>query len=658
MNISNSVQAAIEDYQNGNLKEAESICREILRIRPDDIYVLNLLGNILRDKGDVDKATECYKAAIKRNTQYPGSYYNLAKILHSAGKLDEAISYYRKAIELDPDFPGSYFYLGNVYQEKGRLDEAIRCYRKAIELDPKFPGLYVNLGNVYQEKGRLDEAINSYEGALSVDPDSAAALHNLGNAYQEKGQFGVAISNYKRALQIDPARADTYSSLGNAYFNQGKLEEAEGCFRHALEIKPGFLYAYSYLLLLLNCSSRYSASDIYSEHRRFAEKLAEPLYPTICSYPNECVPERRLKVGYVSPDFKRHPVSFFIEPVLISHSRKEFEIFCYSNVEAEDEVTMRIKQYVKRWRNIVGLSDKDVAELISRDKIDILVDLAGHTLNNRVLLFARKPAPVQVSWIGYPATTGLSTMDYKIVDNYTDPPRVTEQFYTERLIRLPDCFLCYLPGEECPSIDRLPALSNGYITFGSFNNFAKMSPEVFACWIKILKSPADSRLILKARSFSDRTVRRSVESKFTKERISTDRIELFSWVPSMAEHLSLYNRIDIGLDTFPYNGTTTTCEAMWMGVPVITLSGNTHASRVGVSLLSNIGLSGLVAETPDDYVGCAVDLANDRERLCLMRERLRDMMLQSPLADAKRFIFNLEKCYRLIWENWCRFAPK
>jgi predicted O-linked N-acetylglucosamine transferase (SPINDLY family) len=299
------------------------------------------------------------------------------------------------------------------------------------------------------------------------------------------------------------------------------------------------------------------------------------------------------------------------------------------------------------------MSDDRAAETIQRDKIDILTDLAGHTANNRILLFARKPAPVQVSWIGYPATTGLSAMDYKIVDSYTDPPGMTEQYYTEKLLRMPESFLCYLPDKDSPEVGPLPALSSGHITFGSFNNFAKVTPEAMDVWAKILQALPGSRLVLKAKSLSGKGIREHIADTFMQRGIAAERLHMLGWEPSVGDHLGTYNRIDISLDTFPYNGTTTTCEALWMGVPVITLAGNTHASRVGVSLLINAGVSELIAKTCDEYLAIAVALATDTRRLQSMRERLRNMMRQSPLTDAKRFVNALETHYRMIWEQWC-----
>ena len=332
---------------------------------------------------------------------------------------------------------------------------------------------------------------------------------------------------------------------------------------------------------------------------------------------------------------------------------ESLDVFCYSNSLIQDSVTDRIRSHCSEWRLIAGMSDESAFRLIQEDGIDILVDLTGHTRNNRMLLFARKPAPVQVSWIGYPATTGLSAMDYKIVDAYTDPPGITDHFYSEALIRMPESFLCYLPPKDCPEIIRPPVLSAGYICFGSFNNFSKISPVTLDLWAEILQYLPNARLLLKAKCFSDEQMQRDAKKLFSMRNVDSDRIELLPWERTSHAHMSVYNNIDIALDTFPYNGTTTTCEALWMGVPVITLAGKTHASRVGLSMLSNVGLQELIAETKDDYIKKAVQLANDSATLTQLRESLRDRMAQSPLTDAKRFTANLETFYRRIWEKWC-----
>lgn len=564
---------------------------------------------------------------------------------YRSGNLQQAEVMCERILKKQPGDVNILHLLGIINYQRGNYNKAIKYIKKVLQFNPNDAEAYYNLGNALRNKGLLDEAISCYQKALQFNP--------IGAVFHSKGKLDEAISSYQKAIEINPDFADSYNNLGSALKDRGQLNEAEIYFRHALQIKPDYSIAYSNLLFDMNYNSRYNPQTIFSEHLLFAKKFEEPLCHAISPHTNERQLTRRLRIGYVSPDFRRHSVTYFIEPVIVLHNRKDFEIFCYTTVSFHDEVTDRIQKFTDEWRSIEGISDEKATEIIRRDGIDILVDLAGHTGNNRILLFVRKPAPVQVSWIGYPATTGLSTIDYKIVDNYTDPLGMTEQFYTEELIRLPDSFLCYLPDKDSPEVCNLPALTSDYITFGSFNNFPKASPEVIVLWAKILKKIPDSRLIMKTKSFSDRVTCEYAMEQFRMEGIAGDRIELLPWKSSTRQHLDIYNHVDIGLDTFPYNGTTTTCEAMWMGVPVITLAGNTHATRVGVSLLSNIGLTELIANTHEEYVEIAVKLATDIERLQLLRKRLRDMMLNSPLTDANRFTVNLEKCYRMMWEMWC-----
>jgi predicted O-linked N-acetylglucosamine transferase (SPINDLY family) len=403
----------------------------------------------------------------------------------------------------------------------------------------------------------------------------------------------------------------------------------------------------------MNYSQRYEAPQIFSEHLNYAMRFAEPLYPIAFAYGNTKQSGRRLKIGYLSPDFRCHSVAYFIEPVIGAHDREGYEVFCYSDVAKPDEVTARIRGLADQWRDVSPLPDERIADLIRSDEIDILVDLAGHTAKNRLLVFARKPAPLQVSWIGYPSTTGLKTVDYKIVDQYTDPAGFSEQYYTEQLVRLPDCFLCYQPDREAPDIKPLPAMKNGFITFGSFNNLAKVSEDIAITWAEILKAEPSSRLIIKAKGLISERARKNVGEFFRRQGIAENRIKLHPPIPSVAKHLAFYSRIDVALDTFPYNGATTTCEALYMGVPVVTLAGNTHASRVGSSILRNLGLHDLIAESNDTYESIAKRFTDNVKHLLELRDSLRGMMTRSLLTDAKRFTGNLEKAYRDMWTQWC-----
>jgi predicted O-linked N-acetylglucosamine transferase (SPINDLY family) len=660
MNIQKILQQALNYYRADNLDKTEETLRDALKFFPDSPEIHFYLGMTLQYKKQYDESISHYKKALQFNPGLAEAYHYSGVIFQEKGQLEEAITNYQKALKLKPGLDDLYYNLGTAFQKEKRFSEAINCYQKAVQRKPAFAEAYFNMANAFSEIAMRDKslenhqkAIENYDKALSINPKYEDAYLNRGFILQFFNKLEEAFDSYKKILEINPTSAMALNNIGEISRIRGKLNEAEAYFRRAIEIDPDFTSACSNLLITLSYNPCYSGEMLLTEHRIFAEKYFELRAAKSISFSNEQTSERRLRIGYVSPDFRRHSVAYFTEPVILKHNREQFEVFCYSNVKFPDETTFRIRQYTDVWRDISEKSDEDVIKLIRDDCIDILIDLAGHTNNNRILLFAHKCAPVQINWIGYPATTGFQNMDYKIVDHYTDPPGLTEPFYSEKLIRLPDCFLCYLPEKDSPAVGDLPARVSGYITFGSFNNFAKVSPLVIECWTNILKMIPGARLILKAQSFSDMSVRNYVKEIFTHNGISDERIEMLRWKVSKKEHLNLYNRIDVALDTFHYNGTTTTCEALWMGVPVITIAGDTHASRVGVSLLSNVGLPELVVKTPQEYVEITVNLANDIRRLEFLRRNLRDMMLHSPLTDSEHFVVNLEKSYRDIWDNWC-----
>ena len=583
----------------------------------------------------------------------PTPVYNLGVLLFNNQQYDEAIVNFKKALELNPNLINAYNYLGRAFNQKKQFNEAIAFFQKAIQINPTDPTAYINLGILLQNMNQHEKAIECFRAALRFIPNLYQAYDYLGLLLTMDDNIEEAVKCYQSSLVINPNSEMALANLGNLIARQGKLNEAVNYYQRALQINPNNCIAHEAFLCNLSYNAAYNEQTIFSEHFRWAKKFAEPLSSCIVPYNNERISSRKLRIGYVSADFKRHPVANFFEPILAAHNRNYFEVFCYSNVGLCDDISERIKHFTDQWRDISKASDYKAAEAIRKDSIDILIDLSGHTTGNRILLFARKPAPVQVTWIGYLPTTGLSTIDYKIVDNYTDPPGMTDRFYAEKLMRLPESFVCYLPDGQSPDVGPLPALTKGYITFGSFNNFQKVTPQVFELWAKILNSVPSSRLMMKSHIFSDNNTCQYATDMFVKRGIIGDRIILQSADPS-PKHLDSYNLVDIGLDTFPFNGLTTSCEALWMGVPVITLAGTCYASRAGVSVLSNLGLKELIAETPDEYISIAVNLARDLKRLKSLREHLRNIMTRSPLCDAKRFTANLEMCYRQIWETWCK----
>ena len=652
----------------------------------------NNLGNAFRDMGRLDAASRCYEKALLLRSDYAEPHYNLALILHCCGQPGAAVDRYLETVRLRPDFPEAYNNLGNAFKDMGRLDAAAQCYEKAlllkpdyadphynmalmhyaggrpdaaidryheaIRLKPNYPEAYNNLGNVFKDMGRLDAAAQCYEKALMLRPDYASAFLNLGFVLRSRGQLDAAIDQYHEAIRLKPDFPEAYNNLGNALKDQGKLVEAMECFEKALQLKPDFSCVHSNFLLCLNYCNFIDPDRIFLHHRQWSLMHAEPLADKIQPHSNSRLQDRRLRIGYVSPDFRMHSVAYFIEPVLTFHDRNECEIFCYSDLVRSDSVTERLKNLNVHWRETAGMSNEFLSDLIRGDQIDVLVDLAGHTSGNRMLLFARKPSPIQVTYLGYPNSTGLSTLDYRITDAWADPPGQTEPFYTEELMRLPRGFLCYKPPENTPEVKNPPALENGRVTFGSFNHRAKISSEVVGIWARILGALPNTRLILKSRSLSDTGSQNALREMLIKNGVDAERVKFIGYIPSQFEHLELYNSIDIALDTFPYNGTTTTCEAIWMGVPVIVLAGRTHVSRVGVSLLSNLGLTELIAESTDAYCQKAIRLAGELKHLHTLRSGLRKRMLRSALTDAQHYTRSLEKAYRQMWRNWLDKSEK
>lgn len=406
-------------------------------------------------------------------------------------------------------------------------------------------------------------------------------------------------------------------------------------------------------LCRLNYDPAQSAAAIHAAHVAWAERFAAPLYPEAASFPNDPRPDRPLRIGYVSGDLRRHPVALFVEPILRAHDRDGFQVYCYANSDETDDLNQHLRSLVPQWRDIAGLSDAALADQIRADAIDILVDLSGHTARNRLLVFARKPAPVQATMIGYVASTGLATMDYRLTDGICDPMEASDPFFTETLYRLPDGFNCYAPPKGLPDPGPLPLAQAGHVTFGSFNNLDKASPAVLDLWARILVALPDARLILKTKSLSEPTVQDSVMTAFQRHGVAPDRVELIEWTATLREHFEVYRRIDIALDPFPYNGTTTTCEALAMGVPVIAMIGDRHAARVSYSILARLGLAGLAAETADEYLVRAVVLAGRPDMIGNLRGVLRRLLYGSRITDATAYTAGLEAAYRAMWQRWC-----
>ncbi|MGD0389774.1 MAG: tetratricopeptide repeat protein, partial [Tepidisphaeraceae bacterium] len=566
-----------------------------------------------------------------------------------AGQFEEAVGSCREAIRLKPDFAGAHNNLGNALYNLGRLSEAIASYCQAIRLKPDYAEAHNNLGNALAAQRQLDQAIASYRRAIRFKPDYALAHKNLANALKDMGQLDEAIVSFRQAIRVKPDYAEAHSNLGNALKNVGRLDEAIAIVRQALQIKPDFAGAHSNLVFMLQYHPGYDGRMIHEEVRRWNRQHAEPLKKFIQPHTNSRDPDRRLRIGYVSADFFDHASAFFLLPLFRHHDPRQVELFCYSLRARTDAVTQEMKNHVQHWRTVAGLADAKVAARVREDQIDILMDLALHRSKKSLMVFARKPAPVQATWLGYPGTTGLDTMDYRLTDPYLDPPELDDACYSERSIRLPDTFWCYDPLTSEPAVSAPPCLEKGFITFGCLNNFCKVNDGVLALWAGVLKTLPNSRLLLLA---PEGSARQRVLDRLGREGIGPERVEFVSKQIRL-EYLRIYHRIDIGLDTVPCNGHTTSLDSFWMGVPVITLVGQTVVGRAGLSQLTNLGLTELIAQTPEQYVQIATDLARDLPRLGELRRTLRKRMEASPLMDTPRFARNIEAAFRQMWRNWC-----
>ena len=530
-----------------------------------------------------------------------------------------------------PDFPQARENLGVLLYQRGRFEEAERELREAIRLEPQNPWPHLNLGKLFRTSDRLDEAE----------------------------------ACYRQAIGLDLANPHPWNLLGSCLRELGRIEEAIGAFREALSRKPDFREAHSNLCYDLHFDPRATPRQILRETIEWDRKFAAPLADRIRPHDDhdrdpsagQHVGTRRLRVGFVSPDFRQHVVGQNILPMFRSHDHGRFEIFCYSNAPVPDLMTDEFRGYADQWRDIRPLSDDQAAGLIRADKIDILVDLTLHMVDNRLLVFARKPAPIQVTFAGYPSTTGLSRMDYRLTDTHMDPPSMDsgqapgthDEDYREKSIRFSGCFWCYAPLGEQPPLNQPPVVRNGFVTFGCTNTFAKTNEPTIDLWVPVLAAVPSSRLLVLAPKGSCRV--RFTES-FRRRGIDPSRINFLDRQPQLG-YLRMYHQIDINLDPLPYPGHTTTMDSLWMGVPVVNLPGQLAVSRGGVSILSTAGLPELIATNPQDFVRIAASLAADIPWLAHLRRTMRDRLLSSPLMDGRRFATNLEAAYRLMWQNWC-----
>jgi predicted O-linked N-acetylglucosamine transferase (SPINDLY family) len=635
----------------GKLDDAVASYHKALAIKPDYAEAHSNLGNVFQEQGKLGDAVASYHKAIAIKPDYAEAHSNLGAAFKDQGKLDDAVASYHKALAIKPDYAEAHSNLGNVLKDQEKLDDAVASYHKALAIKPDYAEAHRNLGNVFQQQGKLGDAVASYQKAIAIKPDYAEAHGNLGITLHEQGKLGDAVASYHKAIAIKPDYAEAHSNLGVAFKDQGKLDDAVASCQKALAIKPDYAEVHSNLIFLYSYILDHPIIDLRDEASRY-DKLVSAKARPISNHPNIKNPDRRLRIGMVSGDFKQHAVGHFLTGVLSEINTEHVELFAYSTSSMEDDLTVKIKTCVYKFQKVVGISDEQLSKDIMEDGIDILIDLSGHTGRNRLPLFAWKPAPIQVTWLGYGGTTGIEAMDYVLCDSLVLPPS-DEAHFIEKPWRLPDIWVCFSPPKFDIEVGTLPALANSHITFGSFNNLTKISDKAVECWARILKAVPDSRLLLKNNQLNDTSIQEATRTRFEAHGINPLRIILKSHVIDKKEHFLTYQEMDISLDTFPYSGGTTTIEAIWMGTPVVTLKGDRFISHLGESILHNVGLADWIADTTDDYVEKAVAFASDLEKLSYLRESLRDQLIISPVCDATRFAGNLEDAFRGMWKEWC-----
>ena len=615
----------------------------------NDPLALNIIAAAFKAIGDLDEAILRYKMAIEINPNFAEAYNNLGTTLMSRGELSSAEDYLKIALEKRPDYSLAHNNLGLVLADSGKEKEALDCYLAAIEFSPNFSSAHDNLGNLYSRLGHHKKAINHYEEAIRKDSRNASALNNLGTLLKELGRSEEARRHYENAISVLPDFAEGYNNLGTLSLSEGKFKQATENFRKAIIIKPQYFDAYSNLIFSIASEAKTSAEDVLNEAADFSEICSEKSLDKYVNWNCDCE-SSVLKVGFVSGDIRNHPVGYFLEGILDDMSKGPFEFFGYSTTFYEDELTIRAKPFFKEWKVIAAFDWGTAAEKIYQDNLHILIDLAGHTAANGLPIFSYKPAPVQCSWLGYFGTTGVREMDFLLGDPYVTPEE-EEHHFSEKIWRLPETYLCFTEPAYEIDIGPLPALENGYITFGCFNNLTKITDEVIWTWVSILREMNTAKLFLKCKQFDSLDLRQQTIERFSLHDIQTDRLILEGSSPRH-EYLNRYNEVDILLDPFPYPGGTTSAEALWMGVPSIVMAGDRFLSHLGESVAHNTDQSTWIANDKEEYIFKAIEFSKDIGSLVLLRQNLRKQAMQSPLFNRERFVKHLSDALRGMWRSY------
>jgi predicted O-linked N-acetylglucosamine transferase (SPINDLY family) len=630
---------ALQKFGRG--KDAISQIRKACALEPDSVEFQTNLATLLEENTRYVDALAAYGKAARMNPSVGFVWFRQGKLLNGLMRYAEAVPVLEKAVSL-PGQVGTYYYeYGVALHKTNRFQEALDQYDKALAMGCNTGALHCNRGVIYKDFRRGGDAVMAFYAAVKLDPANVSYLNNLGAAAFELGLNSEALECFEQAVEKNPNLPTARNNIGNLLKDRARGMDALPQYRKSMELNPDDRDPQNNFLLCHMYIPDMDPKVVFEEHRKWGLSTAKKISSAFKFKPR--VAGAKIRVGFLSADLCHHPVAHFIEPIFRGYDRERFEFVAYGDQRKSDDFSARFAKQVDTWRETSSYNDQALAKLIYEDRIDILFELAGHTAYNRLGVFALKPAPVQVSYLGYPGTTGLPTIDFRITDAFADPQGTTEHLHTEKLIRVPECAWCFEPDAAAPEVQLLPALQKGYVTFGCFNNMAKLNPALFEAWAEILLRVSGSHLRLKARTLTDDGVRKELMGYFTERGIEEDRLDFFGHTKKIADHLGHYHSVDIALDSFPYHGTTTTCEAMWMGCPVVTRAGKTHVSRVGVSLLSAVGLQEFITETREAYIEKAVALAAQTDRLQELRSSMRERLKNSVLMDEKRFVQGFEK---------------
>jgi predicted O-linked N-acetylglucosamine transferase (SPINDLY family) len=664
-------------HSTGRTPAGIELVQKAIARKPTEPEYRNSLGVLLSGYADPAVVVDSFERAIALRPSYPAALMNLTNLLINIGRHERAIATSQKLVQLMPGSPEAHCALATALFSIGRLDEATAACRKALTIAPKSAQALSTLGNIFSMRGQLDEAIGAYKAAVAAQPNFAGAFSNLANALEQRGMIAEAYEAITSAVKLDPNLADAQNNYGNILKDLARLDESVIAYEKAIALRPDRSMFYSNLVYAMWFMQQANPVEILAQSRRWANILAEPLTRVAPPLPNEKSPERKLRIAYISNDFRQHPVGRLIFPLIVCRNRSQFEIVLFSGVPRGDAITQAIYQSVDKVIPTGGMSDELMAQHIRNEKIDILIDLALHMSGTRLPVFARKPAPVQITYLAYCATTGMSAMDYCITDPQLDPipeeaqnnsvspepsgsaagslttPKkvgIASPIHSERLLHMPRCYWCYTAPGEAPEVNASPATEAGFVTFASFNSFTKLNPEVINVWCRLMHKVPTSNLYLVVPGGAIRQT--EVAADFARHGIDPKRLKMGEIV-SVPAYFKMYHSADISLDPFPYNGGTTTMDSLYMGVPVVTVAGKWATARAGVTILQNFGRPDWIAASAEQYIDIAADLANDIPKLAQMRSTMRQQMMRSTLMDARRFTVDFENLYRQAWRQYC-----